>query len=240
MDSFLTVISRVKGKQSLSCNDLTAIGSEYDELDAIKQLRKDSKDACWSRFLRPKHAGSMDRTKSRSSNELVNTSVNTLDFQLAQIREKLAMFREQDTEFHERMDSLSNSIGELASMSSLSSFTSSETSDRASASSDLTSFTDDDNEELDYTAEDSAEDDQILKNEMESISKSFSSEVLDFIPTIKVTGCGYNRKRSSRLSSSRSDPAIHESAKLLSTNRHSICSMDHAYLYCAGEISTIL
>jgi len=52
-----------------------------------------------------------------------------VDAQLMQIKEKLAAFREQDTEFRERIDSLNDSVSELASRSSLSSFTSSECSD---------------------------------------------------------------------------------------------------------------
>jgi len=47
--------------------------------------------------------------------------VNVVDAQLIQIREKLATLREQDIEFRERMDLLSDSVSELASQSSLSS-----------------------------------------------------------------------------------------------------------------------
>jgi len=46
-----------------------------------------------------------------------------------QIRENLAAFHNQDVQFRERMDLLSDSVSELASQSSLSSFTSSECSD---------------------------------------------------------------------------------------------------------------
>ena len=52
-----------------------------------------------------------------------------MDAQLMQIKEKLAAFREQDIEFRERIDSLNDSVSELASRSSLSSFTPSECSD---------------------------------------------------------------------------------------------------------------
>ena len=244
MDSFLTVVSRLKGKQSLSCNDLTTIESDYDDFDRFKHLRKSSKTGTCpcNRFLRTicaeSSAQSMDRSKSRSS-ELVNS----LDRQLAEIREKLAMLQEQDADFHERMDSLSNSIGELASRSSLNSFGSA-LSEASGAASDreMLSDEDEDSEQENYT-----DDDQIIKNKIESISMSFSTELLNSIPTIEVTPDTYRRRRSSKRSSQlrRSDPYVHESAKLLNlsteSNRHSICLTDHAYLYGSGEeISTLL
>ena len=244
MDSFLTVVSRLKGRQSLSCNDLTTIESDYDDFDRFKQLRKSSKTGTCpcNRFLRTicaeSSAQSLDRSKSRSS-ELVNS----LDRQLAEIREKLAMLQEQDTDFHERIDSLSNSIGELASRSSLNSF-GSELSEASGAASDgMLSDEDEDSEEENYI-----DDDQIIKHKIESISAmSFSTELLNSIPTIEVTPDTYRRRRSSKRSSQlrRSDPYVHESAKLLNSstesNRHSICLTDHAYLYGSGEeISTLL
>ena len=59
--------------------------------------------------------------------------VNAVDSQLMQIKEELAAFRQQDTQFRERMDSLSGSVSELtSSRSSLSSFTPSECSDLGS------------------------------------------------------------------------------------------------------------
>ena len=70
-----------------------------------------------------------DRAKSMSNSELVND----VDEQLIQIRKKLAAFREQDTQFRERMNSLTGSVSELTlSRSSLSSFTPSECSDLGS------------------------------------------------------------------------------------------------------------
>ena len=63
-----------------------------------------------------------------SSSELINV----VDAQLMQIREKLAAFRQQDTQFRERMNSLNGSVSELASQSSISSFTPSECSDLGS------------------------------------------------------------------------------------------------------------
>jgi len=53
-----------------------------------------------------------------------------MDAQLMQIKEKLAAFRDQDTQFRERMDSLNDSVSELTS--SLSSLAPSECSDLGS------------------------------------------------------------------------------------------------------------
>ena len=70
-----------------------------------------------------------DRAKSMSNSE----RVNDVDELLIQIRKKLAAFREQDTQFRERMNSLTGSVSELTlSRSSLSSFTPSECSDLGS------------------------------------------------------------------------------------------------------------
>ena len=239
MDSLLTVFTKFKGKReggtklSLSCNDLSNIGSDYDELDTIKHLKRHSKDSSQlPKYLSPGFSGeSMDRAKSKSASDLVNT----FDIQLAEIREKLAMFREQDIDFHRRIDSLNNSIGELASL------TNSEASDPKS---DSMLYDDDDDDEQYYS-----DDEEIIKNKIENVSMSFSTEVLDCIPTIKVTP--YNRmsvkrRKSSNKSLSRSDPAIHETSRLASSSsvesdRHSICISDHAYFYGSGEeISTIL
>ena len=217
------------GKLSLSCNDLRA-ESEYHDM---KRPRKHSSgsatlDRSWPRFLRPKSAGSVDRrakSKPRPSSSGEFVSVNNIDHLLTDIRERLAMFRKQDVEFHERLDSLSNSIGELASISSVS-LTPSEASEVVSIdSADLILSNDDDNEE-------NYEDDQIIMDEIESVSTSFSSEVLNSIPTIKVT-C-YKRRLS--------DTTIHEPvSRKLSVERHSICVPDHTYLYNDGrEINTLL
>ena len=243
MDSFLTVVSRFGGRQSLSCNDLEAIDSGYD---SIKQKRKDTKDstlprAC-PRYLRSKsHSSespahqSVNRTKRpKSSSELVNS----LDCQFAQIRENLAMLRKQDTNFHQRLDSLSNSIGELTSRSSLNSVSHSENSD---ASGGVLWDADDDNgEEKNYT-----EDNQTTQSKIEGICTSFSSEVLNSIPIIKVTAGSYKKNRSSKRSARGSDPSVHESANFLNvptkSSRHSICLADYVYLYGSGEeVSTTL
>lgn len=244
MDSFLTVVSRFGGRQSLSCNDLEAIDSGYD---SIKQKRKDTKDstlprAC-PRYLRSKsHSSespahqSVNRTKRpKSSSELVNS----LDCQFAQIRENLAMLRKQDTNFHQRLDSLSNSIGELTSRSSLNSVSHSENSDTLGGV--LWDADDDNVEEKNCT-----EGDQIIQSKIESISTSFSSDVLNSIPIIKVTTGSYEKKkRSSKRSSRGSDPSVHESANFLNvstkSSRHSICLADYVYLYGSGEeVSTTL
>ena len=227
MESFLSVNT---GKLSLSCNDLR-VEPEYRHECDMKRPRKHSNgsaglDRSWPRFLRPKSAGSADRARSRpkSSGEFITQSDN-IDYLLADIRERLAMFRKQDTEFHERMDSLSNSIGELASRSSLSL-----TPSEVSVDSDSIMLSNDDVNEENY------EDDQIIIDEIENISTSFSSEVLNSIPAIKVT-C-YKRRLS--------DTTIHEpvsrkSSAASSERHHSICVPDHAYLYNDGrQISTLL
>ena len=244
MDSFLTAVStRFKGRQSLSCNDLASIGSGYDDFDSSKQLRKISKGtqaaAFRRRFSQSKSHSvetfapsiSMDRVKSKSSSELADA----VDIQLAQIREKLAVLRKQDTDFHERMDSLANSIGELTSRSSA------DTSDGMLSDAD---------HDIDYDNDDGknyTEDDQIIQDKIKSISTSFSNELLSSIPTIKVTSGSYKRRRSSqrRRSLGRSHPSLHESAELLDlsteSNRHSVCLADYAYLYGSGkEGSTVL
>lgn len=208
MDSFLSVVTgiskaRSKGQLiSLSCSDLATIdsGSDYGESD-IRRLVRGSKVTPWPKFLspnllRPKSPG---LTKSRSSSELANSaeSVNTVDCQLAKIRETLALFREQDMEFRERMDSLSSSIDELASRTSMASL---------EVSADVN--------------------DNITGKDMGNISanrKSSSSEVLNCIPTIKIT-CHKRRQ---------SDPA--ETARNLASSTvtaselHSIsmCSTNH-------------
>ena len=238
MDSFLAVITRSKrkfeGKLSLSCGDLAALNSQYEEGGTIEK-RKYTKDASfdssWPRFLRRKSAGlaagsntgSMDRTKSKSSSELAND----FDCQLAEIKEKLARFREQDAEFHERMDSLNHSIGELASRTSLNSST-------PSAASNL--FIDEDDSDSDVEQEQNYFD-AGDENEIGTISNSFLSEVLNSIPAIKVT-CDKKSLLRRRRSS---DPTVHEAARssIAAVRPRSICSPDYGYLY-EEEVSTLL
>ena len=234
MNSFLAVITRSKkkfeGKISLSCGDLAALNSQYEEGGTIERRKgtEDSfLDSSYPRFLRPKStgfmAGSMDRTKSRSSSDLAND----FDYQLAEIKEKLAKFRKQDAEFHERMDSLNHSIGELASRAS-------STPSHVSADSNLSIYEDDSEEEVEHEQHFEADDDE---NGIGSISNSFASEVLNSIPAIKVT-C--DKKRSLRRRRSASDPSIHEAARssVAAGRPRSICSPDYRYLY--EEVSTLL
>ena len=174
---------------------------------------------------------SMDRVKSKSNSELVDV----VDAQLMQIREKLATFREQDSQFRERMDSLSNSVSELTSRSSLSSFTPSECSDLGS---------------LDEASEEEEEFDEQTIGQ-----KAFSDEPprLLRLPTVRVTGKGYlHRRPAVKCFHTRqaSDPSSMQSHKELpeeeemETQRYSTYSADQAInLYPqynnAEEISTL-
>ena len=178
--TFLSVFAMSKGKQSLSCNDipaLTTIKEHRDQLD-IKQRRNSRPEELFRpKFLRPK-SPLLHSSKSKSRNS--SHALDDLDRQLVQIKQKLSIFREQDMEFRERLDSLSYSIDELASRSSIASNLS-----EASIDSDLVFEQNDDanstNEELDY------EDDLSIENEIKNISTSFSDEVLSRIPVISVS-----------------------------------------------------
>lgn len=171
MDPFLTVLTTSKRKQCLSCGDIAALVSDtdYDHL-CLERPRKHSATAiCPSihprRFLRQKSppAHSVHRIKSRSCEELVNN----VDCRLAEIKNALAIFREQDIDFRKRMHSLSNSIDDLASShSSLAS--------EDSTASDPVVFAND-------------KEDQSIENKINDISGSFSSDVLNCIPTIAIT-----------------------------------------------------
>ena len=186
MAHFLTVkrpskASRDKaGKLSLSCGDLSTIEPLYDEYGVKRRSRSFFKDTWPSRLLRPTlrpKFRSLDRIKSKSSEELSSQYevVNTLDSQLAKIKEKLATFRVQDMEFRERMKSLSISIDELSSRSS-------PAPSEVSATSDLMISNDEVDDELSYT------EDQTIENKIKSMSAmSFSTEVLNSIPTITIT-----------------------------------------------------
>ena len=117
------------------------------------------------------------------------------------------------------MESLSSSSGDLASRSSL---TPSEVS--SASISDLTLSNENVNDGQ------SNEDDQAIENKIKTISaSSFSNEVLNCIPTIKITS--YKRMLS--------DLTNHESENLLTSpaaasEAHSLCSADQA----AEETST--
>ena len=229
MESFLSVNF---GKPlSLSCNDLRK-EQQYHESDTKRRHSNCSAslDRSWPRFLRPKSAGSVDRRakskppRPKSSGEFVDN----IDHLLADIRGRLAMFRQQDVEFHERLDSLSNSIGELASRSSIS-LTPSEVSEEVTSVNSADYLISSDDNDEDY------EDDQVIMDEIENVSTSFSTEVLNSIPTITVT-C-YRRRLS--------DTTIHEpvdrKSSAASSERHSICIPDQAYLYNDGRpMSTLL
>lgn len=207
MNSLLAVVKRSKGKHlSLSCSDLPK-ALEYDESD-FQRLRTQPKN-CKSlpRFLRPRSAGSMDRTKRRSSSEFMDT----FDCQLAEIKAKLAMFRDQDTEFRGRMESLSNSIGELASLSRSS-------LNLSEVSVDL--MTSDDEEQGCV-----GKNDHPIEIEFHSMSRrSSSSEVLYCIPTIEITYC----KRGSSYSS------VHESLGAFTKTAIDPNRL-HVYLYKDGD-----
>ena len=183
--TFLSVFAMSKGKQSLSCNDipaaLTTIKEHRDQLDIKQRRNSRPEELIRPKFLRPKspllHSS---KSKSRTSSH----ALDDLDRQLVQIKQKLSIFREQDMEFRERLDSLSYSIDELASRSSIASNLS-----EVSIDSDLVFEQNDDanseNEELDY------ENDLSIENEIKNISStSFSDEVLSRIPVISVTPDG--------------------------------------------------
>ena len=178
-DSFLSVLTMPKRKKSLSCDNIVALMSntvgdcDQDRSSKSESKRKNSAGTSYTlrRFLRPKSplVHSMDRDKSASSEDLVNN----VDWRLIQIKKELATFREQDIKFRERMGSISNSIDDIASSCSL-------TESEVSTASDLVMSNNDTNEKLNY------KDDKTFEHEINSISASFSSEVLNRIPAIAV------------------------------------------------------
>lgn len=194
-----------------SCGDLPELYTSSNK------KRKNSKVLHGSRYSPPSQSPltnvhSMDRAKSRSNDELVDD----VDYQLAQIREKLALMREQDFQFRERIDSLSTSVSELASRSSLSSFTSSECSDLGS---------------LDEVSEE-----EECEEELTIGQRKFSNERLLRIPTIRgrpqftrlPVKCTHTRQ-SSDPSSMYSHPELpEENAAANEIQRHSTYSADPA------------
>ena len=205
--SFLTVpmmFKALSGKQSLSCSDITSLTTATKQNHSQSKRRRSSlvrsADTLLHRFVRPKSplVHSMERTKTRTPAS--TPDLDDIDQRLLQIRKKLSMFREQDMEFRERLDSLSNSIDELASRSSL--------------ASDSLEDSDDDIDECRYK-----DDDQTIGNDLKNVSMSFSSEVLNCIPYITVTP--YKRMWQS------SDPSIHASE---ATNLSDKTSMIHQQL----------
>ena len=175
---YLTVNAMSKalgGKQSLSCGDIAALTSPTRHGQLSTKQRRNSKPELKffrPRFLRAKSPllQSTDHGKSRSSSAL-----DDIDRQMIQIKAKLSKFRDQDINFRERLDMLSNSIDELASPSD----------SEASICSDL--MIPDDHSYADISDDENCKDDQRIDNEIRSISMSFASEVFTHIPIIAVT-----------------------------------------------------
>ena len=191
MDPFLTAASQ--RKPCLSCGDISALASneEYNQL-CHKWRRKYSATTIFAsirppRFLRQKSppVQSMDRNKSRSSDGLVDN----IDCRLAEIKKNLASFREQDIELRKRMYSLNNSIEDLVSSQSHYSLAS---EDSNTSESEPPVFGDDEAHD---------KDDQSIENKIKTYSESFSSDVLNCIPTIAIT---YHMTRQA------SDPGLSE------------------------------
>lgn len=118
-----TIISAFKirrnstpAKRFLSCGDLTQLYASKTGKPKHKPAKQNSPSS-QSSLSNVHSAYRAKRGANRNNDELVDF----VDLQLTQIREKLAMMREQDLQFRERMDSLSTSVSELASRSSLSS-----------------------------------------------------------------------------------------------------------------------
>ena len=159
------------GKQSLSCGDITSLTtapkSNHSESKQRRRSLVRSADTLLHRFVRPKSplVHSMDRPP-KTRTPASTPDLEDIDQRLIQIREKLSMFREQDMEFRERLDSLSNSIDELASRSSL--------------ASDISDDSDDASDEYHYE-----DNNQTIDNDLKNVSMSFSSEVLNCIPSLQ-------------------------------------------------------
>jgi len=148
--------------------------------------------------------------RSTSPSSMSNSElISSVDAQLMQIRDKLAAFREQDALIRERMNSLTSSVSELTSRSSLSSPTPSECSDSSSL-------------------EDNAMQDE--GEEFEQVQKAFSDEPQAFcIPTVIVTECkdDFNQTlvRQVTLHSSKMDYL-----RLPEERRHSAPLVSHQYM----------
>ena len=127
-----------------------------------------------------------DRSKVNAGN-----LVDSIDYTLTDIKQKLAMFREQDSRLRKRMSSLSSSIEDLTLSRS-----SSPTPSEAEVP-DVIIPSDDTNEEQQY------KDDQAIENEIKKIPQPFSCDILNHLPSIAVT-C-YKTMYAS-------DPSFHETA----------------------------
>ena len=180
--TFLSVFGMSKGKQSLSCSDIPALTCVKErrvrfDMKQRSNSKPEAEELYRLRFMRPK---SPLLRCSKSRNPSCSSALNDIDRQLAQIKQKLSIFREQDMNFRERLDSLSISIDELASRSSIAS-----TLSEASIDSDLVIMQDDDVSSIDE--EQNYEDDLSIENQIKSVSMSFLDEVLSHIPAISVT-----------------------------------------------------
>ena len=127
-----------------------------------------------------------DRSKVNAGN-----LVDSIDYTLTDIKQKLAMFREQDSRLRKRMSSLSSSIEDLTLSRS-----SSPTPSEAEVP-DVIIPSDDTNEEQRY------KDDQTIENEIKKNPQPFSCDILNRLPSIAVT-C-YKTMYAS-------DPSFHETA----------------------------
>lgn len=181
--AFLSVFSISKGKQSLSCGDIPALTSAKErrvQFDMKQRRSLKPEELFRPRFMRPKSP--LIRC-SKSRKQSGSNALDDIDRQLVQIKQKLSIFRDQDMEFRERLDSLSNSIDELASRSSIGSILS-----EASIDSDLGIAQDDDDDDASsIDEEENCEDDIEMAIKNMSAGTSFSDEVLSHIPAILVT-----------------------------------------------------
>ena len=114
--AFMSKRASSDSRQYSSCGDIP---------DLYTKKKRPQKGALFSDNRPTSPSSDRHVAKCMSNSELVNI----VDAQLIQIRERLATLREQDIEFRERMDLLSDSVSELASQSSLSSFSLSDCSD---------------------------------------------------------------------------------------------------------------
>lgn len=192
-------------KKSSSCDNLTALSLYYADHDQAFSYCKDQMDfkqrkksLTLPRFSTQRlksslvRSGSMDRARMNSGGLVEN-----IDITLSDIRQKLAMFREQDIKFRKRMNSLSSSIEDLTPSSGQSSPTPSEPVELVR---DVITPSDD------ATEEQQCKDDKSIENEIKNLSESFSSEVFNRLPSIAVM-C--------HRSMYASDPSLHETVKLL-------------------------
>lgn len=104
--------------------------------------------------------------------------VDNIDITLADIKQKLAMFREQDMKLRKRMNSLSNSIEDLT-------VTPSNSSPAHPSDEVVPDAADDAIEEQQYKDKD--KDDQTIENKIKKLPQLYSDGVLKHLPSIAVT-----------------------------------------------------